>query len=387
MKLLLVDNVHIYKTDDGEYYTPSIYNKSFFDRYLKVFSSVRLVAKTRRANISEVEGFIHIDFENVEIFELEWYKGIKELIFKLPKIIPRLRTSTVGCGCIIYRVAQIESFLVYKFVKKSIPYAVEVVNDPECWDFVGKTVRSLSSKMLRHICKNANGAAYVTERYLQKKYPCSNKAFSSYYSSIELEEKYILSPKHFDYDELKIVHVSNAIDGNEKGHDTVLLATKKLINEGYKIRVCFIGGGPGVQRFIQMADDENIGKFVDFVGRISNKDEYMSALAQNDVLVFPSHSEGLPRVVIESMACGLPCIVSPVGGTPELVDDWCLVNFDDVNGYVRAISNLINDRELYRKTSKNNFEKSKSFEITVLERRRTAFYKKLEGLADKQKGE
>jgi teichuronic acid biosynthesis glycosyltransferase TuaC len=39
-----------------------------------------------------------------------------------------------------------------------------------------------------------------------------------------------------------------------------------------------------------------------------------------DVLVLPSHSEGLPTVLVEAGSLGLPVIASPVGGIPDLLE-------------------------------------------------------------------
>lgn len=72
-------------------------------------------------------------------------------------------------------------------------------------------------------------------------------------------------------------------------------------------------------------------------------------LAAADALVLPTHYEGLPNVVLEAMACGLPVISTPVGAIPEVVGDGetgILVPVRDPRGLVAAMDRLRRDPTL-----------------------------------------
>lgn len=59
---------------------------------------------------------------------------------------------------------------------------------------------------------------------------------------------------------------------------------------------------------------------VSFVGEVSQA-TLAAGMQRAGVFVFPSYSEGLPRVVFEAMATGLPVVASAVSGIPEIVQD------------------------------------------------------------------
>jgi glycosyltransferase involved in cell wall biosynthesis len=65
-----------------------------------------------------------------------------------------------------------------------------------------------------------------------------------------------------------------------------------------------------------------------------------------DVFVLPSHSEGVPNVLLEATACGTPCVASRVGGVPEISDrgDIRMVPPDDPAALAGAIREVLASR-------------------------------------------
>jgi glycosyltransferase involved in cell wall biosynthesis len=72
-------------------------------------------------------------------------------------------------------------------------------------------------------------------------------------------------------------------------------------------------------------------------------------LAEADAFILPSYNEGLPMSMLESMAWGLPVIVTPVGGIPEVIthqQNGLLVEPGNQQQLIQAMQNLIRDEEL-----------------------------------------
>jgi len=73
------------------------------------------------------------------------------------------------------------------------------------------------------------------------------------------------------------------------------------------------------------------------------------ALADAELFVLPSYTEGLPMALLEAMSWCVPVIASPVGGIPQVIQDaenGVLVPAGDVQGLARALARLLADRSL-----------------------------------------
>jgi len=73
------------------------------------------------------------------------------------------------------------------------------------------------------------------------------------------------------------------------------------------------------------------------------------------LLLLTSSQEGMPSVILEAMACGIPVVSSKVGDISTVVkagrDGLLIEDCNDVESFINGIQNLLSDRETYRKMS------------------------------------
>jgi len=123
----------------------------------------------------------------------------------------------------------------------------------------------------------------------------------------------------------------------------VLSELKKIFPQ---IKLILVGGGEEEQNLKYLAIKRGIENDVIFLGQRSDVNQILKAF---DIFVFPSLTEGLPLVVIEAMATGLPVVASYVGGIPELVvhgETGFLVSPTSKEEIKEAIIKLLNNPEL-----------------------------------------
>lgn len=389
MKVLVVDNCILYKKND-DYYAQSIYSYDFLNRYLSVFEKVKFIAKVDKRCQRDYTVMKKVNGPNVDILELPYYRGMKQMISMLPQILHIYRKASSDCDCVIYRIAQIESFFVYIFDKHTKkPYAVEVVNDPNTFVDMPWWMRFVSVRLVKRMTWHANGASYVTEKYLQNLYPNAwvreNKNhFVSSYSSVELNKEEIASEPvvYKDRDIFKLIHVSNSINSDIKGHYTLINALNYVLAVKKNVSLIIIGDGDKLEEYKKYVDNLGIYKSVTFTGRLSSKEDLISELKNANLMVLPTKMEGLPRTIIEAMSVGLPVISSPTAGVPELLNEKYLFDPNDYMAFANEVLRLIDNPNELKDMGEENIETAKKYESEILQKRRIDFYQKLKDLCE-----
>jgi len=104
----------------------------------------------------------------------------------------------------------------------------------------------------------------------------------------------------------------------EKGFGVLVDAAASVVRQDSSVGFVLFGDGPLRDSLRERIESRGIqGNFV-LAGFRHDLDDFMPHF---DLLTLPSFTEGLPNVVLEAFAAGVPVVATAVGGTPEIVDD------------------------------------------------------------------
>ncbi|MEM3640986.1 MAG: glycosyltransferase family 4 protein [Candidatus Bathyarchaeia archaeon] len=125
----------------------------------------------------------------------------------------------------------------------------------------------------------------------------------------------------------------------KNGIDLLLESARVAVEKNPKLLFLVAGGGPDFERISLKIREFKLEKNFKLLGFVSDEllPLYYNA---SDVFVLPSKSgEGMPLVLLEAMACGLPIIATNVGGVPEIVNKNCgkIVPSDDATALAEAV--------------------------------------------------
>lgn len=146
-----------------------------------------------------------------------------------------------------------------------------------------------------------------------------------------------------------------------KGVDVLLEAVRLLDQEAKgSTRAVIVGSGVEMESLKALSRDLKIDHRVEFTGGVSFGPELERYFAQGDIFILPSRSEGVPKVLYEAMATGLPIVASNVGGVPAVTENGrCayLVEPDSPDKLKEAVKNLVKNRSLRKKIVESGTEK------------------------------
>jgi glycosyltransferase involved in cell wall biosynthesis len=189
--------------------------------------------------------------------------------------------------------------------------------------------------------------------FLSKQYGllCDGKVHSIYHG-LDVSEFEFKLPARIDSAEPVILSVARLVE--KKGLGDLIAATDILRRRGLAFRVEIIGGGPQRDALKAQVKQLGLADRVRLPGAQAH-DIVCQAYQRASVFVLPSviasngDRDGIPNVLLEAMACGVPVVSTSVSGIPELIEsgvDGLLVPANNPAALADAIEKLLASQEL-----------------------------------------
>jgi len=365
---------HKFPKGNNSYFFSNGFDAEFFSRYKNIFSQLSIIGRETECDANYKQTYNHVVVDT-DFFTIKSYKKL----FK-KSVRKNVERNIYDADALIIRLPSILGlYSIYLANKIKKPYVIELVGCPwgAYWNM------GLSKKMIAPMMKyftqkaiyNSKYTVYVTEKYLQKKYPTKGKSIAC--SNVTLNEVNEEALKHrlekisnFDLNKKIVLGTIGPLDSIYKGQHYVIEAIGKLKNDGFTIEYHLVGGGNN--EFLKKIANKNaVGNQVIFHGKLEH-DEIFKWLRDIDIYIQPSDTEGLPRSVIEAMSVACPVIGSNAGGIPELINSSAIFDKGNIDQICYLIKNISKDK--MRNEATHNFQKSKEYRKKVLYKRREDFF-------------
>ncbi|MBE6594442.1 MAG: glycosyltransferase family 4 protein [Ruminococcaceae bacterium] len=385
MKILLATDVHVNMCNGRYYFVSQVF--SIVQRYYEHFGKLNVCA--RISHIQELSpSFIDVTDMIDEIVAIPSLAKAMVGVYnkKIKKAVAESDFVICRCGGIISYCAAAAAKKLQK------PYLAEVISC--AWDafwnhgLVGKIVAPHIFFRTKSAIYHADYAVYVTNSFLQKRYPCKNESVGVSDVLIRPADEAVLQKRlkkieNADYRNITLMTTA-AVDVRYKGQQFVIKSIPKLNKAGIRVKYLLIGGGDN-SYLRSVAKKYRVEDQVEFAGR-RTLPEVFELLDQADFYVQPSLQEGLPRSVVEAMSRACPVIGARTAGIPELIDEKCVVKRKSVQEIVNAIKKFANIDKM-SELAKQNFKKSEEYEDDILTQKRNAYYEKILGEIDGDKNQ
>lgn len=380
MRVLFCHDGPLHVDDNNNYYGIA-HNDEMFKRYFHIANKISVAIRVKKINQEDAKKLSKITIKPFEVFEVPNILSVENM-FKIHKAKEIIKNAVLKSDYIVVRLPSITGFIAIDFAKKyNKPYLTEVVACP--WDaywnhsIKGKLVAPLMYYKTKKRVWNSEYVIYVTNNFLQKRYPSKGNSISCSNVSLKEFDNKVLDRRMEKINNLKpgskiIIGTTAAVNVRYKGQQYVIQALGKLKKKGitnYEYQLV----GAGDQSYLKsIAQKYDVVDQVKFLGP-KRHDEVFNWMDSIDIYVQPSKQEGLPRALIEAMSRALPSIGANTAGIPELLDKRFIFS-NKRNNYKEICNLLLNfDKEKLIDQAKRNFKESKKYKSDVIEKKRKEF--------------
>lgn len=382
MKGVFIFEKRIFKNAAGIYFDP-VFTDRVLSRYASVVDELQVLARVDRLDIPDADiekKYSRITLPNVHVVEIDNVLSPCGLL-KIPAMRRRILDCLSDADLVFVRTPTIWQQMVASWAKKQGKRCILEVG-ADAWatywheGWKGRPMALFMELSTRKVVRSASHVVYVTEQWLQEKYPASGESIACSNVDIAVQPASVLEERL-----QKIRTMSGplrlgtlaSVSARSKGQDAIIKAIAFLKANGRGDFVYHLAGPGDPTRLLRLAARMGVEDNVRFDGLVHHG-QIGAWFRSIDLYVQPSRQEGLPRALIEAMSFALPAFGARTGGIPELLPASCIFRHD--SSPVAAICSILESfsPDLLCRLSRANFARAADFDTRILEPRRHDFF-------------
>jgi glycosyltransferase involved in cell wall biosynthesis len=384
MELLYICMYQFVSDESGYYVIPS-FGDHFWRKYLEVYDQIHIIGEPLKGYLDKSK-LVKLDTSRIKIDLLP--PNNSPVDWKNDRLIERELDKVVrNAKSIIIKPASRKGIIAIRIAKKyKKPYMIEMTGDlytalKHHSDPLKRLYAPIIYQQIKRAIKDCKYGIYVTDHYLQEKYPIEGKTCGSSDAVIKELDDAVLKSRlekiSVQSGSINIGLVGFYHDKN-KGIDTAIEAVSRINRCRIHAVLHILGNGNEQDRaqWYSYADKKLLPhECLVFPAPIIGIDNMFKWYDTMDIIILPSRSEGLPRTIVETISRACPCITSNVCGLQELIDSRWTHNPGDSDKLTELLNNMISSKDEMAKTARENFARAEYYLESIQTGKRISFMK------------
>lgn len=382
MDLLYVCMYQFHIDKDGVYTIPS-FGDDFWKKYLSVFDRIHIIGEPIKGYLNK-EKLAKLDTSRMTVELLPSNNSPQD--WKNDRLIKRELNAVIKTAkAVVIKPASRKGVMAIHIAEKyNRPYMIEITGDlytalKHHSNPLKRVYAPIINHKILHAIKSCEFGVYVTDSYLQKKYPIAGKSCGASDAVIKkLDESVFYSRlqmiKNLSHDKMVQIGLVGFYHDANKGIDTAIEALAKIPNQNICLNILGNGNEQDRRKWYDFASNQNINaERIHFPEPIVGIDNMFRWYDSMDIIILPSRSEGLPRTIVEAMSRACPCVTSNVCGLSELCESKWTHNPGDSAGLSRLLEEMLSDKDAMIDAAEYNFRRAEYYLESVQMKKRIDF--------------
>jgi len=280
---------------------------------------------------------LHRELEIHNKLEGVYHNASFKYICRLYRIVCDREAANIYVG--IYEIPHgIYALLGAKINKK--PAVVSIIGNPK-FEIRNKGIRKIITNWIYKLADVVTVTGTESKKYLVEQKSLNPNKIFVLPNSIPVDS-FFSQNQDRKYDLITLGRLSP-----EKGLFTMIEVVKVLKDIMPNVRLGIAGKGPLLDDLRKCIVEGDLEDNIDLLGYVENATDFLN---MGKVFIATSFTEGMPRTVIQSMACETPAVTTDVGDMKDLVipgkTGYLIKDRDDIRKIAEETYNILNDEKL-----------------------------------------